>query len=86
MTAPSAPVKAFLKTEQGVQIDCLFNPSELTITKSATWQASAAWSGVEMPTPDSTGRSVRALSRPAIPRVVPASAERSPVTPSSETL
>lgn len=40
MTAPSAPVKAFLKTETGLQIDCLFNPSELTISKSASWQAS----------------------------------------------
>ena len=40
MTAPSAPVKAFLRTEQGTQIDCLFNPAELTITKSNTWNAS----------------------------------------------
>jgi nucleoid-associated protein YgaU len=39
MTAPSAPVKAFLRTEQGAQIDCLFNPAELTITKANTWQA-----------------------------------------------
>ncbi|MEV6634664.1 peptidoglycan-binding protein [Actinoplanes sp. NPDC051470] len=40
MTAPSAPAKAFLKTEQGDQIDCLFNPAELTISKSNTWNAS----------------------------------------------
>jgi hypothetical protein len=40
MTAPSAPAKAFLRTEQGVRIDCLFNPSELTISKSNTWNAS----------------------------------------------
>jgi nucleoid-associated protein YgaU len=40
MTAPSAPAKAFLKTEQGDRIDCLFNPSELTISKSNTWNAS----------------------------------------------
>ena len=39
-TAPTAPVKAFLRTEQKVQIDCLFNPAELTITKSNSWQAS----------------------------------------------
>jgi len=40
MTAPSAPAKAFLKTEQGIRIDCLFNPAELTISKSNTWNAS----------------------------------------------
>jgi len=40
MTAPSAPAKAFLRTEQGVRIDCLFNPAELTISKSNTWNAS----------------------------------------------
>jgi len=31
------PEKAYLQTEQGDRIDCLFNPSELTITKSAQW-------------------------------------------------
>jgi hypothetical protein len=40
MTAPSAPAKAFLRTEQGVRIDCLFSPAELTISKSNTWNAS----------------------------------------------
>jgi len=40
MTAPSAPAKAFLRTEQGTRIDCLFNPAELTISKSNTWNAS----------------------------------------------
>jgi hypothetical protein len=33
----TAPVKAFLKTEKGQQIDFLFNPAELTITKANTW-------------------------------------------------
>jgi nucleoid-associated protein YgaU len=40
MTAPSAPAKAFLRTEQGATIECLFNPAELTITKANTWNAS----------------------------------------------
>lgn len=35
----TAPVKAFLRTEQGKQIDCLFNPAELTITKANSWDA-----------------------------------------------
>ncbi|GAB1691442.1 CIS tube protein [Krasilnikovia sp. M28-CT-15] len=39
MTAPSAPAKAFLKTEKNDQIDFLFNPAELTITKANTWNA-----------------------------------------------
>lgn len=34
----SAPVKAYLQTEQGVRIACLFNPAELTISKSNSWQ------------------------------------------------
>ncbi|MEV6488898.1 LysM peptidoglycan-binding domain-containing protein [Actinoplanes sp. NPDC051633] len=40
MTAPGAPAKAFLRTEKNVQIDFLFNPAELTISKSNTWNAS----------------------------------------------
>jgi len=41
MTAPAstAPVKACLITEQGKKIEFLFNPAELTITKSNTWTA-----------------------------------------------
>lgn len=35
----TAPVKACLVTEKQVQIDCLFNPAELTITKANSWQA-----------------------------------------------
>jgi LysM repeat protein len=35
----SAPAKAFLKTEKGDTIKCLFNPAELTITKANTWDA-----------------------------------------------
>jgi hypothetical protein len=34
----TAPIKAFLLTEQGKQIDFLFNPAELTIGKSISWQ------------------------------------------------
>lgn len=35
----TAPVKAFLKTEKNEQIDFLFNPAELTITKANSWAA-----------------------------------------------
>jgi nucleoid-associated protein YgaU len=35
----AGPEKAYLLTEKGDQIRCLFNPAELTITKSNTWQA-----------------------------------------------
>jgi hypothetical protein len=35
----TAPTKAFLKTEKGDTIECLFNPAELTITKANTWDA-----------------------------------------------
>jgi nucleoid-associated protein YgaU len=35
----SGPAKAYLKTERGDRIDCLFNPSELTVSKSNSWNA-----------------------------------------------
>ncbi|MDH4145757.1 MAG: LysM peptidoglycan-binding domain-containing protein [Acidimicrobiia bacterium] len=35
---PSAQ-KAFIETETGAKLACLFNPSELSISKSNTWQA-----------------------------------------------
>ena len=35
----SAPVKAFLLTETGDRIDCLFNPAELTVQKTNNWTA-----------------------------------------------
>jgi hypothetical protein len=44
-TTPSAPVKAFLITEKNVQIDFLFNPAELTISKSNSWNAAEAKGG-----------------------------------------
>lgn len=34
----AAPVKAYLQTEKGDRIDCLFNPAELTISKSNSWR------------------------------------------------
>jgi hypothetical protein len=37
----SGPVKAYLETEQGGRIDCLFNPAELQIRKSNRWFAPA---------------------------------------------
>jgi nucleoid-associated protein YgaU len=38
----SGPTKAFLRTETGDEIECLFNPAELTISKSNTWNAGEA--------------------------------------------
>ncbi|MCE7011209.1 LysM peptidoglycan-binding domain-containing protein [Kibdelosporangium philippinense] len=37
-----AAVKAYLLTEGGDQIKCLFNPAELTISKSNSWQGGEA--------------------------------------------
>ncbi len=38
---PAAPAKAELKTEKNETIKFLFNPSELTITKAATWNSAS---------------------------------------------
>jgi hypothetical protein len=35
----TGPAKAYLRTERGEQINCLFNPAELTISKSNSWNA-----------------------------------------------
>jgi nucleoid-associated protein YgaU len=35
----TGPAKAYLETERGEQIKCLFNPAELTISKSNSWNA-----------------------------------------------
>src|SRR4051794_41431983 len=42
---PTAPVKAELRTENKEVIPLLFNPAELTITKSASWNAAEAKGG-----------------------------------------
>lgn len=42
------PTKAYLQTEQGDRIECLFNPAELTITKANTWEPSKT-KGVNAP-------------------------------------
>ena len=41
MTA-SAPVKAYLETERGAQIACLFNPTKLQLAKSNSWTSGNA--------------------------------------------
>jgi nucleoid-associated protein YgaU len=38
----AAPVKAFIEPERGENIECLFNPAELTIAKSNQWSEVAA--------------------------------------------
>src|SRR5262245_14841142 len=35
----TGPEKAYLWTEKGEKIQCLFNPAELTITKANSWNA-----------------------------------------------
>jgi nucleoid-associated protein YgaU len=42
---PAAPAKAMLRTELKDEITFLFNPAELTITKSASWNAAEAKGG-----------------------------------------
>jgi hypothetical protein len=37
----AAPVKAYLETERGAQIDCMFNPSSLKLAKTNDWSGSA---------------------------------------------
>jgi LysM repeat protein len=44
----TGPVKAFLLTEKGDRIDCLFNPAELTIAKTNSWSAGEA-KGIDAP-------------------------------------
>jgi hypothetical protein len=39
MTAPSSQTKAYFKPETGPQIDCLFNPSELALSRSNEWRS-----------------------------------------------
>lgn len=41
----TVPTKAQLRTEGGAVINCLFNPAELTIAKSNSWQAGEAKGG-----------------------------------------
>src|SRR4051812_42567420 len=38
----TAPVKAYLETERGVQIPCLFNPTTIAIDKSNSWSGDDA--------------------------------------------
>jgi nucleoid-associated protein YgaU len=45
----SGPVKAYLETESGDQIDCMFNPAELSISKSNTWKAAGEAKGKNAP-------------------------------------
>jgi hypothetical protein len=39
--APSTGQKAFLESESGARIPCLFNPAELRLSRSNTWRADA---------------------------------------------
>ena len=38
----TGPVKAYLKTELDEQINCLFNPDELTVSRTVTWSGPAS--------------------------------------------
>ena len=39
--SPPSSQKAFLETEDGTKVPCLFNPAQLKITRSNTWAGSA---------------------------------------------
>jgi hypothetical protein len=54
--APGAPVKAQLTTELNQVIPFLFNPAELTITKSASWNAAEKKGGNAPPLRFSAGQ------------------------------
>jgi len=45
----SGPIKAFLRTETRDEIEFLFNPAELTISKSNTWNAAGEAKGTNAP-------------------------------------
>jgi nucleoid-associated protein YgaU len=45
----SGPVKAYLETESGDPIHCMFNPAELSISKSNTWKAAGEAKGKNAP-------------------------------------
>lgn len=45
----SGPVKAYLETEGGDHIDCMFNPAELSISKSNTWKPAGEAKGKNAP-------------------------------------
>jgi nucleoid-associated protein YgaU len=45
----SGPVKAQLKPEQGEPVECMFNPAELTISKSNSWQPAGEAKGKNAP-------------------------------------
>jgi len=38
----TSPAKAYLETEDGQQLNCLFNPEELSISRTVTWNPSAS--------------------------------------------
>jgi hypothetical protein len=38
----TGPVKAYLQSEQGTRIECLFNPAELKLSRSNNWSATKA--------------------------------------------
>jgi nucleoid-associated protein YgaU len=45
----AGPVKAYLEIENGDKIDCMFNPAELTISKSNTWKPPGEAKGKNAP-------------------------------------
>jgi nucleoid-associated protein YgaU len=45
----TSPVRAYLETESGSQIQCMFNPAELTISKANSWKAPGEAKGKNAP-------------------------------------
>jgi len=57
------PKKAFIALKDGGQkLECLFNPREYTITKSATWHKTPAKGAKSAPKPEFVGSNPRSMS------------------------
>lgn len=50
-----------LKTKEGQQLKCKFNPKEITVAKSAEWHATPAKGAKKTPTPEFVGANQRTL-------------------------
>lgn len=53
--------KAYLRTREGDQLDCTFNPKEITITKSAQWKRTPNRRSRRGATPEFVGTNPRSL-------------------------
>lgn len=61
MAAPDVFAKAYLKIEGGAKLDCWFNPTQYSISKTSTWSTRTT-PGQPLPVPQYTGGEPRTLS------------------------